>query len=54
VQKGLDVQIQQALDTVRVIGNEAVHPGEMDVRDDPSLVGTLYLPFEGTVGPRSM
>lgn len=42
VRKGLDVQVQQALDIVRVIGNEAVHPGEMDMRDDISTVNTLF------------
>lgn len=42
VRKGLPVTLQQALDTVRVIGNEAVHPGELDVRDDPTLVGALF------------
>lgn len=42
VRKGLPVTLQQALDTVRVIGNEAVHPGEMDVRDNPEVVATLF------------
>lgn len=42
VAKGLDVRLQKALDTVRVIGNEAVHPGEMDLRDDPETAGILF------------
>ncbi|MNC56860.1 hypothetical protein D3C75_1064830 [compost metagenome] len=35
-------EIQQALDIVRVIGNESVHPGEMDLRDDPDTVAHLF------------
>ena len=37
VEKGLPVEVQQALDACRVIGNEAVHPGEMDIRDNPEI-----------------
>ncbi len=42
VKKGLPIQVQQALDIVRVIGNESVHPGELDIRDDPETVQTLF------------
>lgn len=34
--------IQQALDSVRVIGNEAVHPGTMDLKDDEATAMTLF------------
>ncbi len=43
VSRGLPVTIQRALDTVRVIGNEAVHPGELDLRDDTATVNSLFL-----------
>jgi hypothetical protein len=36
VKKGLNPMVQRALDAVRVVGNESVHPGEMDIRDDPA------------------
>jgi len=41
VQKGLPVQVQQALDAVRVIGNNAVHPGQIDT-DNPEMAGSLF------------
>jgi len=42
VRKGLDPRVQQALDIVRVIGNESVHPGQMDLRDDANTVTELF------------
>jgi len=42
VQKGLDPRVQKALDIVRVIGNNAVHPGQMDLKDDRSTAGKLF------------
>jgi len=42
VKKGLPVQIQQALDIVRVTGNNAVHPGECNYRKDPKTVALLF------------
>lgn len=42
VRKGLPATLQQALDTVRVVGNGAVHPGELDLRDNPEVVAALF------------
>ncbi len=42
VADGLPPKVQQALDTVRVIGNDAVHPGTIDLRDDPETVAKLF------------
>jgi hypothetical protein len=42
VKKGLNPIIQKALDVVRVIGNEAVHPGVLDLRDDRATEAQLF------------
>jgi predicted RNA-binding Zn-ribbon protein involved in translation (DUF1610 family) len=42
VSKGLPEEVQQALDAVRVIGNEAVHPGQLDLRDDRDTAMALF------------
>lgn len=42
VERGLDARIQQALDIVRVIGNNAVHPGQIDLLDDQSAALELF------------
>lgn len=42
VKKGLDQMTADALDTVRVIGNEAVHPGQMDLKDDRNTAAELF------------
>ena len=42
VKGGLDVRIQRSLDIVRVIGNEAVHPGQIDLRDDVATAEKLF------------
>lgn len=41
VSKGLPEQIQKMLDSVRVIGNNAVHPGEIDLSDNAQLASSL-------------
>lgn len=42
VNNGLPRKIQQALDSVRVIGNNAVHPGQIDLRDDQDTAISLF------------
>ena len=42
VADGLDPRVQKALDAVRVIGNNAVHPGQIDLRDDRATAAMLF------------
>lgn len=42
VKRGLDKMVQQALDFVRVIGNNAVHPGQVDITDGKDTARTLF------------
>lgn len=42
VQKGLPQKIQKALDVVRVVGNESVHPGQIDLNDNPAITTKLF------------
>ena len=42
VKKGLPIQIQKALDIVRVVGNNAVHPGQIDLKDNVEVTNSLF------------
>ena len=41
VKKGLNPKVQKSLDVVRVVGNESVHPGTIDLRDQPQTAVQL-------------
>lgn len=42
VKNGLPVEVQQALDYCRVIGNNGVHPGEIELTDNPEISHSLF------------
>jgi predicted RNA-binding Zn-ribbon protein involved in translation (DUF1610 family) len=42
VKAGLDAHVQQAMDIVRVVGNNAVHPGQIDLQDDDGMLPALF------------
>lgn len=42
VEKGLDADIQKALDTIRIIGNNSVHPGLINLQDDEKTARSLF------------
>lgn len=42
VKKGLPAKVQESLDALRVIGNESVHPGTFDLRDNKSTAIALF------------
>jgi hypothetical protein len=42
VKKGLPEKVRQALDALRVIGNNAVHPGQIDLTDDADTATALF------------
>ena len=42
VKKGLPEIVQQALDTIRITGNQAVHPGELNLDENVDLVESLF------------
>lgn len=41
VKKGLPEKVQKSLDIVRVVGNNAVHPGQIEI-DKPEVAGKLF------------
>jgi hypothetical protein len=42
VAAGVHARVQQAADALRVIGNNAVHPGQIDLRDDRACATALF------------
>lgn len=36
------MRVQKALDAIRVIGNNAVHPGQIDLQNDRATAETIF------------
>ncbi|WP_436486731.1 DUF4145 domain-containing protein [Chitinophaga sp. ARDCPP14] len=43
VANGLPEKLQRALDNIRVVGNNAVHPGQIDFSDGPDIANKLFV-----------
>ena len=58
VEKGLPVEIQKALDVVRVTGNDVLHTGQIDLNDNSetaySLFGIVNLIIQRMVSEKKM
>lgn len=42
MQENIDEDLRKALDSVRVVGNSAVHPNELEIRDKPEIAFQLF------------
>lgn len=42
VQRGLPPGVQESLDVIRVVGNNAVHPGFININDDPEIAVAMF------------
>ena len=42
VKEGISLEVQQALDIVRLVGNNAVHPGAIDLKENIETVNYLF------------
>ena len=59
VADNLSIQMQQALDLLRVVGNNAVHPGQIDLDDNIEIARKLfdilnYIAYELITKPREL
>jgi len=43
VKAGLSPEVENVLDTIRIIGNNAVHPGTLNVAENPDMVEPLFI-----------
>ncbi len=42
MQENIDEDLRKALDSVRVVGNSAAHPNELEIRDKPEIAFQLF------------